>query len=405
MRKFVEAQTTRPVVECWPEVEKEQTSPYGRYWYRAIACFLLSGRILAKSDGLPNMTDVNRLGKEANFNQYFIEQIGTWLVAMKVIEPDHQRGYVAGPNLVHFWALDEKRLPAISRQAFLRLFGSQMGHPFWHPHEPEDLCLIEFLSLFFMSFKGLAIVESELGGVIDEFIRLPEDDLIEWARRLKIAKDRVDVAAWKKTFQLRGKKALITSLYLAEWAYYSKLKAKDPESFFASPNGLAMLGLGPSLPAPVFATTFVVQPDLSVFAGAGLPWETLVPLFRHATIKRIDQVYEFRLDRKRLAESPSGSEPGKELREAFRDLEPLPSTVADLLATKSKVGGKLAIRGCSALVKPESDEVLEAIRQHPKLKGYIEPGAPPGYLLIKIRSDPNGFVKRCKELGFDVEAL
>src|SRR3954447_25824939 len=49
--------------------------------------------------------------------------------------------------------------------------------------------------------------------------------------------------------------------------------------------------------------------------GAGLGWETLVPLFRHAAIRRIDQVYEFRLDRRRLAGSPSGRAPGEELRE------------------------------------------------------------------------------------------
>jgi hypothetical protein len=104
--------------------------------------------------------------------------------------------------------------------------------------------------------------------------------------------------------------------------------------------------------------------------------------------KRIDEVYEFRLDRKRLAGSHSTSSPGEELREVFRELEPLPAALVDLLATPSKVGGKLGIRWCSALVKPESAELLVAIREHPKLKGYLEPGAPPGYLLIKkpIRS-------------------
>jgi hypothetical protein len=63
------------------------------------------------------------------------------------------------------------------------------------------------------------------------------------------------------------------------------------------------------------------------------------------------------------------------------------------------------LRWCSALVKPESAEVLAAIREHPKLKGYLEPGAPPGYLLIKSRSDPSNFVRRCQDLGFQVEML
>ena len=60
--------------------------------------------------------------------------------------------------------------------------------------------------------------------------------------------------------------------------------------YYASPIGLAMLGLESPPPTPDLATVFKVQPDLSVFAGAGLVRETLVPLFRYGTIKRIDQV-------------------------------------------------------------------------------------------------------------------
>jgi len=63
------------------------------------------------------------------------------------------------------------------------------------------------------------------------------------------------------------------------------------------------------------------------------------------------------------------------------------------------------IRWCSALVKPESAAVLAAICEHPQLKGYLEPGAPPGYLLIKSRSNPDNFVRRCQDLGFAVHTL
>ena len=284
----------------------------------------------------------------------------------------------------------------------LRLVGYQTGHPFWHPKAPEDSYLIEFLSLFFTCFQGLALVESEMGQIFDDFSRLPEDDLIQATRGIGIASDRVDVATWRKRLDARGQKALVAALYTSEWAYYAEPKKTKPGWFFASPIGLAMLELGPSPPAPELAMVFRVQPDLSVFAGAGLAWEQLVPLFRHATIKRIDQVYEFLLDRKKLALAPSTGSPGEELREVFRELEPLPQTVIDLLVTKSKVGGKVGIRWCSALVKPESPEVLTAIRSHPQLKGYLEPGAPPGYLLIKSRSNPDNFVGRCQTLGFDV---
>jgi hypothetical protein len=320
---------------------------------------------------------------------------------MGVIQFDRQNRYDAGPNLATFWNHDETRLPAIVRQAVLRLVGHQTNHPFWHPKPPEDFCLIEFLTLFFTCFRGLALVESEVGRIFHDFAQLPEDDLTQAARGAGIENDRVDVGRWKKRLDARGLKALVAALYTSEWAYYAE---HEPTGWwFASPTGLAMLGLGPPPPMPDLATVFRVQPDLSVFAGAGRGREALVPLFRHATIKRIDQVYEFRLDRKRLAGSPSGGAPGEELREALRALDPLPPSVADLLATTSRVGGKVGIRWCSALLKPESAEVLAAIREHPKLKGYLEPGAPPGYLLIKSRSDPGNFVRRCQDLGFQVE--
>jgi hypothetical protein len=83
----------------------------------------------------------------------------------------------------------------------------------------------------------------------------------------------------------------------------------------------------------------------------------------------------------------------------------LPSTVADLLSTKPKAGGTVGIRWCCALVKPESPEVLAAIREHPQLKGYLEPGAPPGYLRIKSSSRPDHFVRRCQDLGFAAYTL
>ena len=70
----------------------------------------------------------------------------------------------------------------------------------------------------------------------------------------------------------------------------------------ASPIGLGMLGLEKPPPAPKLATTFKVQPDLSVFAGAGLPYQKILPLFRYGIVKRIDQVYEFKLDRRRFTQ-------------------------------------------------------------------------------------------------------
>jgi hypothetical protein len=94
LRQFVERRTTMPVTELWKGDGTEQRSPYGTYWYRAVAYLLLWGRIQAKFDGPPHMTDVNRLGKEANFNRYLTRRIGTFLVAMGVIQFDRQNRHV-----------------------------------------------------------------------------------------------------------------------------------------------------------------------------------------------------------------------------------------------------------------------------------------------------------------------
>src|SRR4051795_3911911 len=99
LRRFVARQTTRAVTDLWDGDRKEQHSPYGSCWYRAVACILLSGRVQAKHDGVPNMTDVNRVGKEANFNQYLTERVGKFLVALEAVRFDHLGRYEAGPCL------------------------------------------------------------------------------------------------------------------------------------------------------------------------------------------------------------------------------------------------------------------------------------------------------------------
>ena len=96
LRQFVERQTTMEVAELWDGEREEEHSPYGSYWYRAVACILLSGRVQARNDGAPNMTDVNRVGKEANFNQYLTERVGTFLVAAGVVRFDRQGRYERG---------------------------------------------------------------------------------------------------------------------------------------------------------------------------------------------------------------------------------------------------------------------------------------------------------------------
>src|SRR4051794_30082116 len=99
IQQFIEQQQTLPVDELWKEGRDDYRSAYGSYWYRAVLCMLLSGRIQPKANGDPNMTDANRIGKEANFNQYLLERIGKLLIKAQAIKFDRQHGYVKGPGL------------------------------------------------------------------------------------------------------------------------------------------------------------------------------------------------------------------------------------------------------------------------------------------------------------------
>ena len=107
LRRFVERQTIMPVADLWDGDRTDRHSPYGSYWYRAVACILLSGRVHVKNDGAPNMTDVNRIGKEANFNQHLTERVGKFLVAMGAVRRD-----LKGDPC----AFDTSDLPAFSKQ-------------------------------------------------------------------------------------------------------------------------------------------------------------------------------------------------------------------------------------------------------------------------------------------------
>jgi hypothetical protein len=90
IRDFVERQATLPL-ETLFEDSDPPLYPYCEYWRRAVAGMLLCGRIAPKNDGLPNMTDVNRICKEANFDQYLFEATGRFLIAAKIIRPNEKR--------------------------------------------------------------------------------------------------------------------------------------------------------------------------------------------------------------------------------------------------------------------------------------------------------------------------
>ena len=402
LRDFVERQQTVPI-ERLIRNSRRPSYPYCEYWRRAVAAMLLSGRVAAKDDGFPNMTDVNRICKEANFDQYLFEQTGRFLVTAKIIQPDERSSrYEAAQFSDAFWNHRLELLQEATRRAFLDFVQQFTSFRERRPTLAVSSKLDGLVALFAAAFADLAIPGDQAGDVFLDFSQLPAPDLICLGKQMGLQLRQRDVDGWNKWFDEPGQQALLSALFVSNWAYIADYQKQS--WFYPSDTGRIILGLlaPPELPAPT--VDFKVLPNLCVFAGADLPPEKLVPLFRHCKIKRIDRVFEFQLDKRQLTETGSQELLGRNLREVLEESGPLPATVDSLLRNRP-VGGEIRIRGCSAIVQPESAEVLDAIRQHSRLKGYLEAGAPKGYLLIKQQSNPNNFVQRCKELGFKVTML
>ncbi len=403
IEQFVTEQDTIVIAELCREDAEPPFSPYGSYWYRAVAAMLWSGRVAANANGSPNRTDVNRICKEANFNQHLFARITTFLVAAKVVQADHRGQFGEGVNHDSFWKHRRKDLMEIARTAVLHLIQENTGALAWRPTMASHASLIELLMLFFTGFRGRALREDQIGQVMSDFCQLPQADLQVLAANAGLKAYAISRYNWEHWLDEKGQKAMLSALYTAEWAYYGE---RDKTGWIMpSPVGLGLLGLGPLPQPPVLAKERKADSNLAIFAGAGLDFKKLIPLFRFCKIKRIDQLFEFQVHPKRLQEMPSRTSAGGELRAALADLDPLPASLAGALQNESKLGGKVAIRYCSALVKLETPEVLTAIRQHPQLKGYLEAGAPPGYLVVKPGSNPDNFVRRCQALGFEVGLL
>jgi hypothetical protein len=80
------------------------------------------------------MTDVNRLCKEANFNQYLFERVTKFLVNAQIIDVSKgQREYVPGEYTMTFWQRDIPTLQHASRRAFLALVQQLTGYQAWRP--------------------------------------------------------------------------------------------------------------------------------------------------------------------------------------------------------------------------------------------------------------------------------
>jgi hypothetical protein len=398
------AQQNTLSLERLDHASEPPTYPYSAYWWRAIAGMLLCGRVQPKTDALPNLTDVNRLCKEANFNQYLFERAARFLVAADIVKVSkNRREYEPGEYAEAFWKRDLTALRQASRKAFLAGIQQQTGYTTWRPTIALQSTLDVFAALFAAAFTGLALPAAQVGHVLYAFSQLPAAALQQVSRQLRLQPEAWSYHGWDAWLDQKGQQAFVSTLYMCQWAYVAEDQQQD--WFFISDIARVMLGLEPPPSLPPLATDFKVLPNLCVLAAADLPPAQLVPLFRYCKIQRIDRVCEFQLNKKQFTEMPSRTSGEHELHAVLQALAPLPATIERFLASQPLVSGSIGIRGCSALVQPENAEVLAAIQAHRRLKGYLEAGAPKGYLLIKAASNPHEFVRRCQELGFTVKGL
>jgi hypothetical protein len=219
---FIQHQTSLPVAELCNDEPEEQHSAYGSCWYRAVGGMLLSGPVSPKLDDYPNRTDINRICKEANFNQFLFERIAKLPVAAAVTKAERRGQYAEGPNHAPFWAHDAERLPEITRQAVLRFVQEHTGYQPWRPTTVHASHLIEFLTVFFACCQGLAFREDQVGQVWHAFATLPAEDLLRVANGLGLKLAAHQCGGWSHWLDAKGQQALLSALYAAEWASYDE---------------------------------------------------------------------------------------------------------------------------------------------------------------------------------------
>ncbi|HEY2249652.1 MAG TPA: hypothetical protein VGH74_01280 [Planctomycetaceae bacterium] len=405
IKDFVEQQKTIPLKELDDVEAGPQSVPYTEYWRRAVAAMLLSGRVRPNQNRSTNKTDITRICKEANFNQCLFESTAEFLVRAGIVGlGGFGDKFRTGDFWDAFWNRNLAGLRTASQNAFMRYMTQFSATQPKHSGAMTMDRPCDFLSLLIRALDGLALHWPQRDEVLVEFSKLPAPDLIALGREHGMKLSEFDVGRWKCWFETRGTEAFVHAFSSCEWYYVDD--SEKPKWLIFSESARIMLGLDePSKPLQL-ATEFHALPNLNILAGSDLSPKKLVPLFRFCKIHRIDRVFEFHLDKRRMAEMPSMTSAESELREVLADLDPLPATIERLLRDAPvKKTGKVQMRLCSALLEPENAEVLAAIKENRRLKNYLEPGSPPGYLLVKHGSDPYNFVKRCTELGFSVKRL
>ena len=403
IRDFASRQVTRPLGAFNPnwDPKVKQSFPYHEYIYPMVAGLLLSGRVRPiQKNGLANKTEMTRWCKESNFNPHLCGWIANILIRGGVIERKFDT-FIRGPRIEAVDELDHEKGKEVFLAAFHEVIDARTPRGVYRSTFPAAAGFEGYIRALAKGFRGLALAEESLGDTLLAFSELPKKDLEKAAGELSGLGDRVADSQW---FDSPGQKAFIEALGSVggfEW----RSDDKNRMWVHLSDDLYTLLGLAPANAKETLSKEFVVQSDLTVIVGCHHPLDSLALLCRFGTVANKGQTLTFKLDAKTIKESGQDVQAITAFKKLLESHQPkLPSTVAALLSggNSERKLGKLRIRGCRALIKPDTPELLDAIRGHRRLKGYLMSGAPPGYLLIKETSDPFNFMKRCRELGFEI---
>jgi len=154
----------------------EREFPYSMYWKTA-ASMLLSGRVQAKYSGEPNLTDADRICKEANFNLQWFCHMAMFFLESDVLKHSGN-GYSQGKRFDALFGDDLDTIQSAAWDGFLGLVGRYAGNKVWPPRLAQQSGLIEFLRLFWTCFQGRALPFDKIGHIFLEFSKLPEAMLL-----------------------------------------------------------------------------------------------------------------------------------------------------------------------------------------------------------------------------------
>jgi len=392
--------------EPYEDSEPEETLefPLSQWYWRSVAAVCLSHRLKARQEGGANKTDANRFGKEANFNQTYLSSYPEILEDAGILVSDWRTGiYSPGPCFDVFWCYDPSKMRQVILDGVRKGLRKRVGVSCGETETMWTSGLAEFFALFHIAFSSArrAPKWDDLADALRRFAELPVDDLLELGRLAGLDPASLPCDQWGKWLGGKRHALMVEVIGLRRW-WIGLGDSRNPLIVLSS-EAQAVFGIIPweQCELPPARELVSVQSDRSVFAGINAPASVLATMIKYSKVRILGDVCEMTLDPKMIKEGVNAAE---ELKDALFGIKDLPHTVSNLIFSPQSAAPSASVKYqyCSMIIKTSA---ADAIARHSKLKNYISRKLEADYLLIKYDSNPENFLKRCIECGFNVEPL